>query len=143
MTFKKITDDFSVAPQISVAEVAIAAEQGFKTVICNRPIEEPGQPDHEEMTAAVIENGMDHAYQPVVSGNVTFSDVAEFSEFLKTAEKPILAYCRSGTRCSTLWALAEAPHRDINEIIELCAQAGYDYSGMRGTLESLKENSSS
>ena len=143
MTFKKITDDFSVAAQISVAEVAIAAEEGFKTVICNRPVEEPGQPETDEMTAAVADNGMKYVYQPVVSGNVTFADVAEFSEFLKTAEKPILAYCRSGTRCSTLWALAEAPSRDINEIIDLCAQAGYDYSGMRGTLESLKQNSTS
>lgn len=140
MSFKKITDDFSVAPQISVAEVAIAAEAGFKTVVCNRPAEEPGQPDSSEMAAAVAESGMEYVYQPVVSGGVTLADVAEFTELLEKSERPILAYCRSGTRCSTLWALAEAPNRDIDEIIRLCAEAGYDYSGMRATLESLKAN---
>ena len=141
MTFKKITDDFSVAPQISVAEVAIAAEEGFKIIVCNRPADEPGQPDTTEMAQAIADAGMEYIYQPVVSGGVTFADVAEFGELLEKSEGPILAYCRSGTRCSTLWALAEAPNRDIDEIINLCGNAGYDYSGMRGTLENLKKNS--
>ena len=141
MSFKKITDDFSVAPQISVAEVSIAAEAGFKTVICNRPVDEPGQPDTAEMVQAVENAGMEYLYQPVISGNMTYSDVAEFTDLLKKADKPILAYCRSGTRCSTLWAMAEAPNRDIDEILVLCAAAGYDYSAMRGTLETLKKNS--
>lgn len=141
MTFKKITDEFSVAPQISVAEVAIAAEEGFKTVICNRPSEEVGQPDTAEMTRAITDAGMEYIYQPVVSGNITYADIAYFGELLEKSEKPILAYCRSGTRCSTLWALAEAPQRSIDEILNLTAAAGYDYSGMRGTLESLKKNS--
>ena len=141
MTFKKITDDFSVAPQISVAEVAIAAEDGFKTVICNRPADEPGQPDTTEMMEAVASEGMEYIYQPVVSGNLSYADVAEFTELLKKSDKPILAYCRSGTRCSTLWAMAEAPSRDIDEILALCNTAGYDYSAMRGTLETLKKNS--
>jgi len=141
MSFKQITDDFSVAPQISVAEVSIAAEAGFKTVICNRPADEPGQPDTAEMVQAVTDTGMEYLYQPVVSGNVTYADIAEFTELLKKAAKPVLAYCRSGTRCSTLWALAEAPSRDIDEILSLCNAAGYDYSAMRSTLETLKKNS--
>ena len=141
MTFKKLTDDISVAAQISVAEVSIAAEEGFKTIICNRPAEEPGQPEAAEMTQAIAESGMEYIFQPVVSGNVTFADVAEFGEHLQNAKKPVLAYCRSGTRCSTLWALSEAPNRDIDEIISRCAGAGYDYSGMRATLESLKKDS--
>lgn len=143
MTFKKITDDFSVAPQISIAEVGIAAEEGFKTVICNRPADEPGQPDGKEMEQAIVDTGMSYVYQPVVSGGITYEDIATFSELLQDAEKPILAYCRSGTRCSTLWALAEAPNRNIDEILILTAAAGYDYSGMRTTLESMKANSES
>lgn len=141
MTFKKLTDDVSVAAQISVAEVDIAAEEGFKTIICNRPTAESGQPDQQEMEAAVEKAGMKYVHQPVVSGGVTFEDVAGFGELIHTMEKPILAYCRSGTRCSTLWALSEAPNRDIDEILNATAAAGYDYSGMRGTLESLKKNS--
>ena len=131
----------SVAAQISVAEVDIAAEEGFKTIICNRPAAEAGQPDQQEMEAAVEKAGMKYVHQPVVSGGVTFEDVAGFGELIHTMEKPILAYCRSGTRCSTLWALSEAPNRDIDEILNATAAAGYDYSGMRGTLESLKKNS--
>jgi len=141
MAFKKITTDISVSEQISVAEVQIAADAGFKTVVCNRPTSEPGQPETDEMKGAITAAGMKYIYQPVVSGGVTFEDVAAFGELMASADKPILAYCRSGTRCSTLWALSEAPTRDIDEILHLTSEAGYDYSGMRGTLESLKKNS--
>ena len=37
MDIRKITDEFSVSPQIRVADVAAIAAAGFRAVICNRP----------------------------------------------------------------------------------------------------------
>lgn len=140
MSFRKITDDLSVAPQIAMEDIRYAAEQGFKTIICNRPDgEEYSQPVTEDMADVAGDEGLTFVHQPVISGNMSFDDVDQFRKLMDELPKPILAYCRSGTRCSTLWALAEAPTRDTAEIIDLCAKAGYDYSGMRPTLDSLKK----
>lgn len=141
MDLRKLTDEITVAPQISIEELAQAAEMGFKTVICNRPDgEEIAQPIAEDMADAAGDAGMTFVHQPVISGGVTLDDVNQFGKLMDELPKPILAYCRSGTRCSTLWALAEAPSRSTDEIINICAQAGYDYSGLRPTLDSLKES---
>lgn len=140
MDLRKLTDNISVAPQISPGELVHAAEMGFKTIICNRPDgEEMNQPVAEYMADAAGDAGMTFVHQPVVSGSITMDDVEQFGKLLENMPKPILAYCRSGTRCSTLWALAEAPKRDVNEIIETCANAGYDYSSLRPTLEALAQ----
>jgi sulfide:quinone oxidoreductase len=141
MDLRKLDDDITVAPQITREELAQAAGMGFKTIICNRPDgEELNQPVAEDMADAAGDAGMTFVHQPVISGNVTMSDVEQFGQLLKEMPKPILAYCRSGTRCSTLWALAEAPNRSVDEIIQACANAGYDYSGLRPTLETLAKS---
>lgn len=140
MDLRKLNDDLTVAPQIGMDEIADAAAQGFKTLICNRPDgEEPGQPVAEDMADLAGDAGMTFVHQPVISGNISFDDVEHFGNLIDELPKPILAYCRSGTRCSTLWALSQAPKLDIDEILDACAKAGYDYSGMRPTLQSLKD----
>jgi len=142
MDLRKLNDDLTVAPQIGIDEIALAAEQGFKTLICNRPDgEEPDQPIAEDMADTAGDAGMTFVHQPVVSGNLSIEDAEQFGKLLEDLPKPILAYCRSGTRCSTLWALSQAPTGNVDEIIQTCANAGYDYSSMRSTLESLKESS--
>ncbi len=142
MDIRTLTENISVAPQIGLEEVADAAQRGFKTLICNRPDgEDSMQPVAEDMADASGDVGITFVHQPVISGSVTFDDVEQFRTLVEESPKPILAYCRSGTRCSTLWALAEAPNRDIDEILQICAQAGYDYSGLRPTLESIRDSS--
>jgi len=37
---------------------------------------------------------------------MTPADVAKFAELLKTMPAPVLAYCRTGTRCSILYRAA-------------------------------------
>ncbi len=59
--------------------------------------------------------------------------------WLETAPGPILAYCRSGTRSATVWALAQAKRKAMstNEILEATSEVGYDLSGARGLLDAL------
>ena len=76
MDIRKIDDNISVAPQISVDDVAEAAKLGFKTIVANRPDhEEPGQPAMADIEAAAREQGLEWVYMPVESGNITDEDV--------------------------------------------------------------------
>ena len=109
MDIRKIDDNISVAPQISIEDVAEAAKLGFKTLVANRPDhEEPGQPAMADIEAAAREQGLEWVYMPVESGNITDDDVNRFAPMIRDAEKPVLAFCRSGTRCTVLWALSAA-----------------------------------
>lgn len=131
MDIRKIDDDISVAPQITRDEVAEAARLGFKTLVANRPDqEEPGQPAMADIEAAARENGMTWVYMPVESGNVRDADVQHFSAMFQEAEKPVLAFCRSGTRCTVLWALDAARTTSAREVFTKARNAGYDISGL-------------
>lgn len=131
MDIRKIDDNISVSPQISVAEVAEAARLGFKTLVANRPDgEELGQPAMADIEAAAAANNLTWAYQPVQSGNVTDQDVDDFATMIHESEKPILAFCRSGMRCTILWALSSARTAPAEKVTAKAKLAGYDISGL-------------
>jgi len=130
--FRRVTEQLSVSPQISVADVARAAALGFKLVINNRPDgEEPGQPAGAEIEAAARAAGLDYAHIPV-RGGPTPEQISAQRALLTDAPGPVLAYCRSGTRSIVTWSAGEAQAgtRSREELIGLGAQAGYDLSGM-------------
>ena len=57
---------------------------------------------------------------------------------MEQAEGPILAYCRSGTRSTLLWALAQAQAGAApDEIAAKAAGAGYDIAPVRATVDML------
>ncbi|MGE4125238.1 MAG: TIGR01244 family sulfur transferase [Pusillimonas sp.] len=106
----RLTENFAVAPQLAAADMAAVAALGYKSVIINRPDFEGGldQPQAAEVMAAAKEAGLQVEYQPVVSGAITPADVARFAELLDTLPEPVLAYCRSGARCTNLYQAAKA-----------------------------------
>ena len=53
---------------------------------------------------------------------------------LEGSAGPVLCYCRSGTRSTTLWALSQAGKMPASEIIAAAAHAGYDMSHLSGYL---------
>ena len=132
--FRRVTDDFSTAPQISVADVAEAARQGFKTLINNRPDGEvPNQPSSAEVEAAAKAVGLAYHHIPVVGGP-TPAQVEATQAVLAQAEQPVLAFCRSGTRSIVTWSLSQAASgaRGRGELVELGRAAGYDLSNVLG-----------
>lgn len=132
MKYKTISATLSVSEQIAVEAVNEAAAAGFKSIICNRPDGEgPDQPAFAEIEAAAKAAGLFTAYLPVTSGKVGDADAARFGELTATLPKPILAYCRTGTRSATLWSLSEAAHgRPLPEILGATKAAGYDMGGV-------------
>jgi sulfide:quinone oxidoreductase len=136
MDLRKLSDTVSVAPQLLASELAEVARLGFRTVICNRPDDESmDQPHSAEIEAAAHAAGLGYHYQPVISGALGVDDVRAFRALLDSVEGPVLAFCRSGTRCTNLWALAQAGECDPDAVIGAAARAGYDISGMRHILK--------
>lgn len=131
MNSKKLSNELSVSPQIVSSDVARLAEQGFKSIICNRPDGEGAdQPLFTEIESAARAAGLAARYLPVSTGKVTDEDAALFGAASAELPKPILAYCRTGTRSTTLWALNEGSRRPAAEIAETAKAAGYDVSGV-------------
>ncbi len=130
MTAKPITPTLSVSEQLLPEEMAALAGAGFKSIICNRPDGEGAdQPSFAEIKAAAKEAGLKAAYLPIVSGKVGDADAVAFGAAMDNLPKPILAYCRTGTRSATLWSLSEGGRgRPLPEIITATKAAGYDTS---------------
>ncbi|WP_243611862.1 bifunctional protein tyrosine phosphatase family protein/NAD(P)/FAD-dependent oxidoreductase [Shimia aestuarii] len=131
MDAKKITDQISVAPQITAEDVRTIAAKGFRAIICNRPDGEGAdQPAFDEIERVAREEGLTCRYLPVVSGKVTDADAADFGTALMELPGPVLAYCRTGTRCATLWSLSKAADTPTADILAATKSAGYDMAGV-------------
>jgi len=126
--FRPVTDTFSVSPQITPADVAAAAAQGFTLIINNRPDgEAPGQPTGAEIEAAARAAGLDYLSAPVV-GRPGPAQVEAVREAVAGAGGKVLAYCRSGTRSICTWAMGQAGAVERDQLLRLGAAAGYDLS---------------
>ncbi|MCE2820781.1 MAG: TIGR01244 family phosphatase, partial [Phenylobacterium sp.] len=101
--FHRVTERLSVAPQLAPEDMAAAAAQGFKRVVCNRPDGEgPGQPTGAEMKAAAQAAGLEFVHIPFAGMPDAATADAVFAA-VSGAAGPVLAYCRSGTRSVTAW----------------------------------------
>lgn len=135
MPHKTLTPTLAVAGQLSADAIRDLAEQGFTTVICNRPDgEEPGQPPLAELEAAAAEAGIAFHHIPVSGGQFPESAISAFADVLDAAQGKVMAYCRSGTRSTCLWALSQARSTQPAQLIEAGARAGYDLSGLAPAL---------
>jgi sulfide:quinone oxidoreductase len=127
---QQVSDTFSVSPQLSVADVQTLAEQGIKSLICNRPDGEGAdQVNVTEIETAAADAGMETVYLPVVSGNFEAGDIDAFRTAVDRLPSPIHAYCRTGTRSITLWALYQRRlGTPVSRLIADAQRCGYDLS---------------
>ncbi len=136
MEVKRISPFLSVSPQIYPAHVERLAAQGFKTIINNRPDNETDdQPLVEELSAEAARHGIEFINIPVIPGELTEQNVKEFGDAMKRVTGPVLAYCRSGMRSTSLWALYEARHMGSDSIINFASTLGYDLSWQKEHLD--------
>ncbi|MFW1677291.1 TIGR01244 family sulfur transferase [Pontibacter sp. JAM-7] len=141
MDVRQLTPFISVSPQLTSSDIGLVASQGFKAIICNRPANESeDQPDMAELQAAAELQGLAWHDLPVIAGNITDTDIQSFAQLLQNLRGPVLAFCRTGTRSSTLWALSEAPRLSVDAILATTASAGYDLSAQHERLQALSEN---
>ncbi len=132
---RRVTDGFAVAPQITEADVQAIADAGYKTIVANRPDGEGGidQPRMGAIRTKAEALGLTFVAIPF-SGAPTPEILERFNAALAEAPSPVLAYCRTGTRSITAWALTHAGQGAGDDIVDAAAGAGYDLSTLRGLL---------
>ena len=104
LTAQRLTPDIAVAGQLDPAAMAEAAAAGFRSVINNRPDFEggPTQPTTASIEAAARAAGLSYAFLPVAPNIQTPEEIARFATLLETLPKPVLVFCRTGTRSGKL-----------------------------------------
>lgn len=142
MEIKRISPFLSVSPQIYAAHVERLAYLGFKTIINNRPDNETDdQPLVEELSEMAAKYDIEFINIPVIPGELTEQNVKEFGDAMSRVKGPVLAYCRSGMRSTSLWALYEARHMGSDAIINFASELGYDLSWQKEYLDEALANS--
>ncbi|KAJ55673.1 hypothetical protein ACMU_13370 [Actibacterium mucosum KCTC 23349] len=138
MDIRVITPEFSAAPQIEATDLPAIADAGYKTLICNRPDgEAPDQTGSDEMAAAAKAAGLTFHLVPF-AGMISPETQAAFDAVMDSAEGPVLAYCRSGTRSTTIWALSMARSTESDALISAAAGGGYDLAPMKPMMDARR-----
>lgn len=128
---RKLDESVSVAGQPTEADFAEFARLGFRSVINNRPDGEDGAPGTDEEAVWAARYGLEYRHLPMTAASLTAATVGDFGEALEEMPGPVLAHCRSGTRCSILWSIDAVGRRGeaVEDVLETTAAAGYDLSG--------------
>lgn len=138
--FRRVSDGFYVAPQLTPEDFAAAKALGVRTVINNRPDgEAPDQLSDARARELAAAAGLAYAHVPVPQGGIGPEALNGLVEAMEALPGPYLAYCRSGTRSCHLWALQEARRRPPGEIVQAAAGAGYDLGPARELLRRIHE----
>lgn len=132
----QLEPDLFVGHQLVEADFAELAARGFRSVVNNRPDGEvPDQLPNRQANAAALRYGLAFRYLPVISAKITDDEVVdEFTRLMNDLPRPVLFYCRTGTRCATLWAQVAAQRHGIAKALEIAVEAGYDLEILRETL---------
>ena len=131
MDIRTLTAELSVAPQIAITDLRAVADAGFRSVICNRPDGEgPDQPVYSEIERSAVEQGLQVRFLPAESGKLSDEQGAAFAKFMAELPKPVLAFCSTGMRSTTMWALTQAGSMPFPSIIERASKAGFDLKGV-------------
>ena len=131
-----LTPNLSALPEPTADEIRELADRGYRSIIGNRPDgEAPGQPTWNDVKAAALARGLEAVHIPVVASQIDEADIRAFREALERLPKPIAAFCRTGTRSTLLWALANEASLTVDERIQIAAKEGYDLQPFRALLE--------
>ncbi len=140
MEIRQLTGEFAVSPQIEPSDVSALVAAGFRMVICNRPdAEVSAELFAEKIRVAVEEAGLIWAENVFSSKTMIMEHVVRQGDLAGSADGPVLAYCRTGTRSATAWAFSQAGVLTSDEIVAATERGGYTLKGLREQIEVLAE----
>jgi sulfide:quinone oxidoreductase len=140
MQTRTLIEKLSVSSQLALPDLTAAADQGIRSIINNRPDGEASdQPTSAEIEAAAAALGLGYRYIPVVPGQIHDEDIANFNAALAELEAPVLAFCRTGTRSASLWALSAAADIASSDLLSTARAAGYDLNALKPRLETRRQ----
>ena len=146
--FRSLSGSVFASPQITASDLAEAKALGVTAVVNNRPDgEDSGQPTSAQIASEAEALGLSYTHIPITHSGFSVSQVDGMAALLEGTGGDkggkLLAYCRSGTRSTLLWALAEAKRgRAPDEIAEAAANAGYDIGPIRAMVDALAAQTS-
>ena len=138
--FRTLDDTIMVSPQIGIDAVAEAKARGVTLIINNRPEgESADQVSGAEIEAAARAVGIDYVAIPVTHAGFSEAQVSAMRAALEKTPGPVLAYCRSGTRSTLLWALEQSSLGEHPAVLaEKAAGAGYDLAPVTTLMDILR-----
>ncbi|MFP3518758.1 TIGR01244 family sulfur transferase [Pseudomonas sp. SIMBA_077] len=141
-TIKRIDDSYSVSGQLALSDLHALAALGFRCVVCNRPDHEggPDQPEQGAMQQAAQALGLKFVYLPVQTTGATPEQAQQLRALLNQLPRPILAYCRTGNRSSTLYEIATQDTRAVRSFDVVVVGGGS--AGISVTASLLKRDAS-
>ena len=138
MQTHQLSPDYSVASQVSHADISAIVDLGFNSIICNRPDYE-----HSEglqiaaIKATALAAGLEFAENVFDGSNFGPDIITKQTELLKSLPNPVLAYCTSGARSSVVWAFVNTGIIQVDKILDTLSEAGYQLDHLRPQLEQL------
>lgn len=129
-----LTENFSVASQIAADDIREIAAAGFRTLINNRPDdEEPGQLASGVARSQAETLQVAYHYLPFTASSLTLTEIEAFERLMAEADGPVIAHCRSGTRCYLLWAASELRKgtASADALVRQAADRGFDIAALR------------
>ncbi len=131
MQIVNISGLYHVSPQISLTDVEFLSEKGFEKIICNRPdFEVPPNIQSYIIEKVATEIGLLFEYHPLTFDNMNAENIEKQMAFINGSERPVLAYCTSGTRCAAIWALGQIGKMSKDEILKTTLESGYNLEGL-------------
>ena len=131
MQINNVSGLYNVSPQISVTDLEFLSENGFEKIICNRPdFEVPPSFQSSVIKKVATEIGLSFEYHPLTFENMNAENIEKQMAFIKESERPVLAYCTSGTRCAAIWALGQIGKMSKDEILKTTLESGYNLQGL-------------
>lgn len=126
MKIIKLAEHIAVSEQLTKEDIPAIVAAGYQVVINNRPDNEvEGQPSSAEIEAAAVAAGLDYYYLPVTARDFPGPDAQQMATLLHDETKPVLAFCRTGTRCTNLW-IATASAQEREQARQRGAALGFD-----------------
>ena len=99
-----LNENLTVSGQLDSKTFRLLLQQGFKSVIVNRPDQEQGNTISVSQLRSIAEQAhVSVIYQPIETAQVSQTDIIEFAKYYNELPKPILMICKSGQRSSKLF----------------------------------------
>ncbi|NNH60380.1 TIGR01244 family phosphatase [Rhizobium laguerreae] len=129
MPVTAISEKLSVSPQPSVEDIRSLRDQGFKSLINNRPDnEDTSQPNTRIERQEAKHCDLSYTFIPVTAGTITEADVRAFQRAVDESDGPVLAHCQTGKRALNLYLIGEVldGSMSVDKVVEFGRSRGFD-----------------
>ncbi|MCP4936035.1 MAG: TIGR01244 family phosphatase [bacterium] len=136
---RKLDDGYWTAGYITPQDIAMAAACGFKSIVNILPKDDTDQHMTDAQAKELVETAsLEYRYMPLYGHQVNNEYIATaYGSMIKELQKPVLTYCRSGTRVTLLWAMIRAGNLDVDDILDRALNNGYDIEVIKEDLEKM------